>query len=169
MSVKNIGLVALTAIAFVGSTVLADARPGQGGRGGAAPHFSSGGSSFSGSRSSFSGSRMSGSQFSGARMSTGSARYGNYSGNYNRSYSYNRRGRGWGGYGVGLGVATGLALGAGYGYGYGYDPYYTSYGYDDGYYGNGYAAYGSGECWIQRRAVIDQFGYRQIRRVQVCE
>jgi hypothetical protein len=167
MTLKRLGFVAITALAFAGSTVLADARPqgGSGGRGGApSAHFSGGGSS---------GARMSGSQFSGPRMSSGysGTRYsGNYSGG--RNYSYNRRGRGWGGYGVGLGVATGLALGAGYGYGYGYgydDPYYASYGYNDDYYGDGYSAYGSGQCWIQRRAVIDQYGYRRIRRVQVCE
>jgi hypothetical protein len=178
MNRNRLGLVALTALAFASSTVVADARPGHdgpsNGRAGAArsAHSSGGSSGFNaGSRvNSFSASRVSGSpQFSGTR---GSARYGNYAGS-GRSYSYNRRGRGWGGYGVGLGVATGLALGAGYSYGYA-DPYYASYGYDDGYsgdgyYADGYSAYGAGECWIQRRAVVDQFGYQRIRRVRVCQ
>jgi hypothetical protein len=164
MSIKRLGLVAATAIAVAGSTALADAKPGQGpvGRAGgmASSHFSAGPSNFSGSP------RVSG-QFSGTRISGGSYSGMNYGRNYNRNYSYSRRGRGWGGYGVGLGVATGLALGAGYGYGYYDDPYYAAYD-DDGYYG-GYAAYGAGDCWIQRRAVIDEFGYRRIRRVRVCE
>jgi hypothetical protein len=180
MTRNRLGLVALTALAFASSTVVAAARPGHNGpsdgRSGSArsAHFSGGSSNFSvGSRvSNFNGARVSGSpQFSGTRSS---ARIGNYAGS-GQNYSYHRRGRGWGGYGVGLGVATGLALGAGYGYGYGYDdPYYASYGYDDGYasdgyYADGYAAYGAGECWVQRRAVVDQFGYQRIRRVRVCQ
>src|SRR6185312_4292665 len=164
MTLNRLGLVALTALAFATTTMVADARPGHGdGRSGSArsAHFNGGSSNVSaGSRvSNFSGARASGSrQISGTRST---ARIGNYAGS-GRNYSYHRRGRGWGGYGVGLGVATGLALGAGYGYGYGYgDPYYASYGYDDGYasddyYSDGYAAYGAGECWIQRRAVVDQ-------------
>jgi hypothetical protein len=53
-------------------------------------------------------------------------------------------------------------LGAGYGYGYGYG--------GDAYYGDDYSygAYASGNCWIQRQYVVDQFGHRHLRRVQVC-
>ncbi len=100
-------------------------------------------------------------------------------------------GGGWGGWGVGAGILGGLALGtalsAPYWGGYGYAPYayggYAPYAYGGyapyaeyeygGYapyagYGGSYAASYGSECYIRRRVVIDRFGYRHVRRVQVC-
>jgi hypothetical protein len=68
---------------------------------------------------------------------------GGYGGGYGRGYG--GYGRGYGGYGIGAGVVTGLALGA-----YGANRYYA------------------GDCWIQRRVVIDQYGRRHVRPVRVC-
>jgi hypothetical protein len=63
-----------------------------------------------------------------------------------------------GGGGFGPGFVGGLAAGAVIGS----SPYYGG-----GYYGGPYA-YG-GYCYIQRRAVIDRWGHRFIRRVRVCD
>ena len=70
-------------------------------------------------------------------------------------------GWGWGLGGFGLGLGTGLALGAAPYYGgyYGYGPY----AYDGGPY-----AYAGG-CYIRRQWVIDGYGRRILRRVQVCD
>jgi hypothetical protein len=65
---------------------------------------------------------------------------------------------GHGGGGFGAGFVGGLAAGAVIGGG----PYY-----DGGYYGGPYA-YGGG-CYMVRRAYINQFGHRVIRRVRVCD
>jgi hypothetical protein len=65
---------------------------------------------------------------------------------------------GYGGGGFGPGFVGGLAAGAIIGGG----PYYGG-----GYYGGPYA-YG-GDCYIQRRAFINRFGHRVIRRVRVCD
>ena len=62
-----------------------------------------------------------------------------------------------GGGGFGPGFVGGLAAGAVIGGGY----------YGGGYYGGPYA-YGGG-CYIQRRAFINRFGHRVIRRVRVCD
>lgn len=97
------------------------------------------------------------------------SRGGHYSGGYG---GYRGGGGYYGGgrgYGIGAGVVTGLALGAlGAGYGYGGYPYYggDAYAYGAGDYA--YGGYGAGDCWIQRQYVVDQFGYRHLRRVQVC-
>ncbi len=64
---------------------------------------------------------------------------------------------GHGGGGFGPGFVGGLAAGAVIGGGY----------YGGGYYGGPYA-YG-GDCYIQRRAFINRFGHRVIRRVRVCD
>ena len=69
---------------------------------------------------------------------------------------------GGGGFGPGFvgGLAAGAVIGGGY-YGGGY--YGGPYAYDGGPY-----AYG-GDCYIQRRAFINRFGHRVIRRVRVCD
>ena len=71
-------------------------------------------------------------------------------------------GHGGGGFGPGFvgGLAAGAVIGGGY-YGGGY--YGGPYAYDGGPY-----AYG-GDCYIQRRAFINRFGHRVIRRVRVCD
>jgi hypothetical protein len=63
---------------------------------------------------------------------------------------------GWGGWGWGLGtgLAVGLAAAPFYG-GYGYGPYYGAYGY-------------GGDCAMQRRWVVNRWGYRVLRWVRVC-
>ena len=69
---------------------------------------------------------------------------------------------GGGGFGPGFvgGLAAGAVMGGRY-YGGGY--YGGPYAYDGGPY-----AYG-GDCYIQRRAFINRFGHRVIRRVRVCD
>jgi hypothetical protein len=51
------------------------------------------------------------------------------------------------------GLAAGAVIGGGY--------------YGGGYYGGPYAY--DGGCYIQRRAFINRFGHRVIRRVRVCD
>ena len=57
---------------------------------------------------------------------------------------------GWGWGGIGWGLATGMAYGGYYGGPYAYD-----YGY-------------GGECYIRRHWVINRYGQRVLRRIQVC-
>jgi hypothetical protein len=57
-----------------------------------------------------------------------------------------------GGWGPGAGFVGGLAVGSAIGAG----PYYRSYAYE-------------GDCYIQRRVVINRFGDRIVRRVRVCD
>lgn len=76
-------------------------------------------------------------------------------------------GHGWHGGGFWPGVAIGAGIAGagyyggyyGYGYPYGGDPYYYGAGYDGGY---------DGQCYLVRRRVMTQWGWR-IRRAQVCE
>lgn len=56
-----------------------------------------------------------------------------------------------GGWGPGAGFVGGLAVGSAIGTG----PYYRSYAH--------------GDCYIQRRMVINRFGERVMRSVRVCE
>lgn len=66
---------------------------------------------------------------------------GHHGGHFHGAY----RGRG---FGIGAGIATGLALGG------------------LGYYG--YNAYGYGDCYIERRLVVDRWGRHFYRPVRVC-
>jgi hypothetical protein len=59
-----------------------------------------------------------------------------------------------GGWGLGTGLALGLAAAPIYG-GYGYGPYYGAYGYGGG-------------CVMQRRWVVNRWGYRVLRWARVC-
>lgn len=78
---------------------------------------------------------------------------GFHGGGFNRGGGFYRGGRG---FGIGAGIATGLAIG---GLGYGYDYGYPSYAY---------SGYGYGDCYLQRRLVVDQFGRRFWQPVRVC-
>jgi hypothetical protein len=67
-------------------------------------------------------------------------------------------GYGWRGAGIGLGLGLGLAGAYGaYGYPYGY-----GYGYPASY-----AYYGGGDCYVVRRRVWTDYGWR-IRPARVC-
>jgi hypothetical protein len=76
---------------------------------------------------------------------------GFHGGGYNRGGGFYRGNRG---FGIGAGIATGLAIG-GLGYGYGYPSY-------------AYSGYGYGDCYLQRRLVVDQFGRRFWQPVRIC-
>ncbi|MGB8565686.1 MAG: hypothetical protein WCD83_20100, partial [Pseudolabrys sp.] len=70
------------------------------------------------------------------------------------------------GYGLAAGAVVGGLLAAPY-YGGGY--YGDSYAYDDGSYAYGNGSYGyGGDCYIGRQWVIDGYGRRVLRDVQVC-
>jgi hypothetical protein len=77
---------------------------------------------------------------------------------------------GGGGFGPGFvgGFAAGAVLGGGPYYGGGY--YGGPYAYSGGpyAYSGGPYAYGGG-CYIQRQVIINRWGHRVIRRVQVCD
>ena len=89
----------------------------------------------------------------------GAHRGGYYGGGYRGNYG------GWG-YGLAAGAVVGGLLAAPY-YGGGY--YGDSYAYDDGSYAYGNGSYGyGGDCYIGRQWVIDGYGRRVLRDVQVC-